>query len=42
VTALSDDDRRQKMLEAGAADYVTKPIDVASLKQRVKALLEVQ
>ena len=41
VTALSDAQRRETMLAAGADGYVTKPIDIAELKKRVKEILEV-
>ena len=41
VTALSDQDRRRRMLEAGADAYVNKPIDVVDLKRQVKNLIEI-
>lgn len=36
VTAMADDMVRSKGLELGAVDYVTKPVDPASLKLRVR------
>jgi CheY-like chemotaxis protein len=36
VTALTDEDSRLKGMELGAVDFVTKPIDPAALKVRVK------
>jgi hypothetical protein len=36
VTALTDEDARLKGMELGAVDFVTKPIDPAALKVRVK------
>ncbi|MBF0448173.1 MAG: diguanylate cyclase [Magnetococcales bacterium] len=40
VTALSDDDSVDKAFEAGAEDYVTKPIHWAVLRQRIQLLLD--
>jgi two-component system, sensor histidine kinase and response regulator len=39
VTALTDADSRQRGLEAGADDFITKPIDRAQLLPRVRNLL---
>jgi len=39
VTAMSGDDARMKGLELGAVDFVTKPIDPAALKPRVRNFL---
>lgn len=36
VTAVTDPDARSKGLELGAVDYVTKPVDPATLKLRVR------
>lgn len=36
VTAMTDPDARSKGLELGAVDYVTKPVDPATLKLRVR------
>ncbi|MBF0447486.1 MAG: diguanylate cyclase [Magnetococcales bacterium] len=40
VTALSDDDSVDRAFEAGAEDYVTKPIHWAVLRQRIQLLLD--
>jgi diguanylate cyclase (GGDEF)-like protein len=40
VTALSDDASVDKAFEAGAEDYVTKPIHWAVLRQRIRILLD--
>jgi response regulator RpfG family c-di-GMP phosphodiesterase len=39
VTALSDVESRVKALEAGADDFLTKPVDKAELQARVKSLV---
>lgn len=36
VTALTDDDSRQKALELGAVDFVTKPVDPNGLQIKVR------
>lgn len=36
VTALSSEEDRAKGLELGAVDYVSKPVDAATLKLRVR------
>jgi len=41
VSALSDSDKVVELLELGANDYVTKPIDVKVLQARVKMQLSV-
>jgi diguanylate cyclase (GGDEF)-like protein/PAS domain S-box-containing protein len=40
VTALSDLDSESKGLSLGAADYITKPINVTIARQRIRNLLE--
>lgn len=42
VTALTDRDSRLKGLEAGANDFLTKPVDRAELTLRVRNLLKVK
>ncbi|MEE4351656.1 MAG: two-component system response regulator [Desulfatiglans sp.] len=42
VTALNDVEDRVKALEAGADDFLTKPIDKVELRARVKSLLKVK
>ncbi len=42
VTALSDTENKIKGLEAGADDFLTKPVDQTELKARVKSLLKVK
>lgn len=42
VTALTDRDSRLKGLEAGASDFLTKPIDKNELMLRAKNLLQVK
>jgi CheY-like chemotaxis protein len=38
VTAYSDDERRRKASEFGAAEFVTKPVDFELLKQQLQRL----
>jgi len=38
VTAYGDDERRRKATEFGAAEFVTKPVDFAHLKQQLQQL----
>jgi CheY-like chemotaxis protein len=38
VTAYGDDERRRKATEFGAAEFVTKPVDFALLKQQLQQL----
>ena len=40
VTALEDREARLKGLEAGAAEFLTKPVSRAELQMRVKSLLK--
>lgn len=40
LTALTDTDNKLKGFELGAADYLTKPYEVAELLARVQALLQ--
>ena len=40
ITGLDDEDSVDRAFEAGAADYVTKPIHWAVLRQRVRRLLQ--
>jgi putative two-component system response regulator len=42
VTALTDAKARQAAIEAGADDFLSKPIDALELQIRVKALLAVK
>jgi signal transduction histidine kinase len=42
VTALTDIDSKRKALEAGADDFVSKPVDSLDLQFRVRALLAVK
>lgn len=39
VTAYGDDDRRRAAEERGAADFLAKPVDFASLKSRLQGLI---
>jgi CheY-like chemotaxis protein len=38
VTAYGDDDRRRQASASGAAEFVTKPVDFAQLKQQLERL----
>lgn len=42
VTALKDRDDRVRGLEAGADDFITKPVDEIELKARVRSLLRIK
>lgn len=42
VTALSDKEHRLKALEAGADDFLSKPVDRTELAVRVKSLLRIK
>jgi len=42
VTALGDAKDRARALEAGADDFLTKPVEVSELKARVRSLLQVK
>jgi CheY-like chemotaxis protein len=37
VTAYGDDERRRRAAEAGAVDFLSKPVDFDYLKQRLRA-----
>ena len=39
ITAYGDPESRQKALDAGAADFLTKPIDFADLKSKIEKLV---
>ena len=39
ITAYGDPDSRQKALDAGAADFLTKPIDFPELKNKILNLV---
>jgi DNA-binding response OmpR family regulator len=38
LTAYGDEERRKRAFEYGAADFVTKPVDFDSLKERLRGL----
>ena len=38
VTAYGDDERRRKVSEYGAADFVTKPVGFDNLKRQLQQL----
>jgi CheY-like chemotaxis protein len=38
VTAYGDDDRRRRAAEAGAVDFLSKPVDFSYLKERLRVL----
>jgi CheY-like chemotaxis protein len=38
VTAYGDDERRRRADEYGAAEFITKPVDFATLKERLRQL----
>ena len=38
VTAYGDDEHRRRAAEAGAAEFITKPVDFALLKERLRQL----
>jgi len=38
VTAYGDEERRRQALELGAAEFITKPVDFAQLKDRLRRL----
>jgi CheY-like chemotaxis protein len=38
VTAYGDDERRQRAIEYGAAEFITKPVDFALLKRQLAQL----
>ena len=42
VTALSEKEHRIKALEAGADDFLSKPVDRSELAVRVKSLLRIK
>jgi PAS domain S-box-containing protein len=42
VTALNDQEDRKKALDAGAEDFLNKPLDQFELKARVKSLLRIK
>jgi CheY-like chemotaxis protein len=39
VTAYGDDERRRRAAEAGAADFLSKPVDFEHLKHKLRAYL---
>ena len=38
VTAYGDDERRRRAQELGASEFITKPVDFAQLKERLREL----
>ena len=38
VTAYGDDERRRRASELGAAEFITKPVDFADLKEQLRQL----
>jgi CheY-like chemotaxis protein len=38
VTAYGDDERRRRAEELGASEFITKPVDFARLKERLREL----
>ena len=42
VTALNEKEDRIKALEAGADDFLSKPIDIIEVTARVKSLLRIK
>ena len=40
ITAYGDPESRQKAHDAGAADFLTKPIDFVELKAKIAGLLQ--
>jgi len=40
ITAYGDPESRQKAHDAGAADFLTKPIDFVELKDKISGLLQ--
>jgi two-component system, response regulator, stage 0 sporulation protein F len=38
VTAYGDDERRRRAIELGAFEFVTKPVDLTHLKERLRQL----
>src|SRR5947209_8955483 len=38
VTAYGDDERRRRASELGAAEFITKPVDFAHLKEQLRQL----
>jgi CheY-like chemotaxis protein len=38
VTAYGDEERRRQATASGAADFITKPVDFAQLKERLRQL----
>lgn len=42
VTALKEKEERIKGIEAGADDFITKPIDILEVTARIKSLLKVK
>jgi two-component system, response regulator, stage 0 sporulation protein F len=42
VTAYGDDDRRRRAEQLGASEFITKPVDFAHLKERLRELPSAQ
>ena len=38
ITAYADDDNRNKAMQLGADEFLTKPVDFKSLKEKIKSL----